>query len=155
MEQTKTQTTHRSKWTKHFALLLSLLYLANPLYRPLQVVLHETISLLEAPDSAIGYNSIHSMDNEKGIAIHEHNTLELEYGHEIIDLLGLALNTSEEQKTSDESIPESPKVDKHVVVQGYGLGRFQILKASKQYFFPVAKSKLGFPEKSKEPPRFS
>ena len=154
MERTVTQIEYKTQWTKRIAVLLSIFYLANPLYRPLQVVLHETLAFFESPDTAIGHKA-DSLNSLEAVTYHEHKTLQFKYGHEIIDFVGLALDASEGQQSSDESIPESIKIDKHVVAVKLRMCPKKVIRMTKNYFFLIEKSKIGYPIKTKEPPRFS
>ena len=81
--------------------------------------------------------------------------MELNFGHELIDLFGEVLNASEDDKPSEQSVPEISKVDKHIQALRFSLEISSIHQISSQFFYPFEKYTLGHPIKTKEPPRSS
>ena len=154
MKLSRYQIRLNSKWTKRLAMTLSILYLANPLYVPLSYFFHETIAFFESANTAIGHQD--NSNNYVGFSTnHEHETMELQLGHELVNLVGSVIENSKEKNSTDVQLPEIVKCDKHIsttiVLKGFLNNSLQTAK----YWSIIEKSQMGFPIETKKPPRFS
>lgn len=144
----------KTKWTGQAALVLSLLYLLNPFYTPLNIVLHEAIAFFESPNTAIGH-----LDDSNAYQVykadHEHETMQLDNGHELVDFVGLALENSEDKNPSDESLTENVKCDKHIPNSVFIKHPFDNSFQTAKYWSYLDKSRIGYPFEAKAPPRLS
>ena len=145
-------TQFKTRWTGRAALVLSLLYLLNPIYTPLNTVLHEVIAFFESPNTTIGHHE-NSNIYQGYTDDHEHETMYLERGHELVDLVALALEHSEEKKSSNESLLKNVEFDKHISITDYIIGTTNNLLQNTKYWFFEEKSRFGYPLERKVPPR--
>lgn len=151
MKTFRSHTKPWAEWKRYIAILLSLLYLANPLYQPISIVLHETIAFFESPNSVMGHQvDFYGIVND--FEVHEHEKMELEYGHELIELLESVLEKSEEKKSSDGSIAENLKIDKHLVYTDFAIP-LSTSENEAEYFYQVDKSMIGHPFEIEAPPK--
>jgi|GEM_PF-4818802 len=144
----------KTKWTGRVALFMSLLYLTNPFYKPLNAVFHETIALFESPNMAIGHNT--DRVAPQGYVInHEHEGMVLENSHDLIDFVGSLLENSEETQFPEEQLPKSKNWDKHITSTTLSIVSIKNMLQKTKFCSYIEESKKGHPIKTKEPPKFS
>lgn len=142
-----------AKWTRRLALIMSILYLANPLHRPLNTVFHKVLEVFESPNKIIGHETDFFEDIVFKGDSHEHKAMQLESGHNIIDLITQVFKTSDEEKSSDKTLQKRVKFDKHIAFFEYNLRPILKTFGSNKAWLPEPKLNTGHPNKSKEPPR--
>lgn len=148
-----TQLQFNAKWTRCLALVMSILYLANPLYRPLNLVFHQLLNAFESPNKIIGHETNFIEDTVFEGSSHDHKTMHLESGHNIIDFVAQVFEASNEEESSDETLQEIVKIDKHITYFEFKLRPIKKNIFLSTFWLPEQKSNKGHPIKSKEPPR--
>lgn len=99
---------------KRIALLMSICYLINPLHVPLNVILHELVSSLESANKVIGHQAVLEGLETIDFTSHDHEMMEIKSGHNLIDFVNKIFENSDNNKNSDESVPDRLKIDKHL-----------------------------------------
>lgn len=144
-----------AKWTKRLALAMSILYLANPLYRPLNLVFHEVLNAFESPNKLIGHETNFMEDKVLKRTSHDHTEMHLETGHNLVDFVAEAMEASNDDKFPDKKVSEKVKIDKHTVTYKMLFKQTRIADGPALFWLLEKKPIKGYLAKSKEPPQVS
>ncbi|MEO9892395.1 hypothetical protein [Aurantibacter sp.] len=131
---------------------MSILYLTNPIHRPLNIAVHEILVLFESPNKVMSHENDfveYAADNVK----HQHEVMQLDSGHILVDFITQFFETSNEQESSNKTLQKIVKIDKHIVYSEYEIQSFQIKNHSNIFWYPQQKSYKGYLNENVEPPR--
>lgn len=106
---------------KFLATLMSICYLANPLHRQINGLLHGLSHSLEIPHYVMSHDYDTSVDSLS--ENHAHDTNHLDHSHHFIDILDLLFEASKNDGGSGDSWLLKSKFDKHLGYQSLKLPR--------------------------------
>jgi len=155
MKKDRTQIQLNSKWTKRLALVMSVLYLVNPLHQPLNFILHEFLEVFESTNKVIGYETNFRVDQVINQTDHGHEVMQLKSAHNIIDFVSQVLETSSEDDLPHHNNLEDLKIDKHIVSFKIKMERTKLKESTSIFWLLKEKVKKGHLVRFKEPPQLS
>lgn len=140
---------------KRLALFMGLCYLIGPLHQPLNAVLHEIVSSFESPNQVIGHHADID-DNEIALRTgHDHDMMEIQPGHSLVDFINMIFENSEKDKNSDQSKPDKLEIDKHLTTSAQFLNHNVKPISGVANWMVHLGLKKGHPIKWEEPPQSS
>ena len=99
-------------------MFMGICYLANPLHEQIGSVFHEISHLLEPPNSIIAHSSLADHENAAH-PYHEHEELQSNHDHSIIETLNSIFGASDDTESSNEPLVTKIKFDKHITTDHY------------------------------------
>ena len=123
----------------YLAMFIGICYLANPLQNQISTVFHEISHVLEIPDNLLSHETTLNHGTISHY-YHEHNNLDDNHRHTIIDFLDAIFDASGNNEPSEESLPIDIKFDKHITTRNYTIKI--ILPASKQVKYGIPENKI-------------